>query len=100
MVRAQLREATVKAIGLEAIRDIGDFLARGITPSVIVIDGSELNDPARRQVVAELARVVPVAVVDSRTTPAPVVPGTDVLWRPVCVQEIVSRVLEKLNRKT
>ncbi len=79
MLRAQLREARIEALGMQATGDIGDFFAHGVAPSVIVVDGCELNDPAKGRIIEDLARIVAVIVVDSRTTPSPVLAGTDVL---------------------
>jgi hypothetical protein len=97
MVRAELREAHIEALGMETTRDVAEALARGIAPSLIVLDGVELENPAAREALENLARNV--LVVDSRTTPAPALPGAEVLRRPLRIQEIVSRVLARLGRE-
>ena len=100
MVRAELREAGIEALGMEMITDVEDALARGFVPSLIVLDGAELENETARKSVEELAHSVAVLVVDSRISPAPAVPGTEVLWRPMRVQDVVSRVCARLNRNT
>jgi DNA-binding response OmpR family regulator len=98
MVRAELREARIDALGMETTRDVAEALARGIAPSLIVLDGAELENPAAREALENLAQNV--LVVDSRTTPAPALPGAEVLRRPLWIQEIVSRVLARLGRES
>src|SRR3981189_2033539 len=46
MVRAELREAGVEALGMQAASDLVDALGRGVAPSMVVIDGIELEKPA------------------------------------------------------
>lgn len=99
MVRAELREADIEALGMETMSDMEDALARGFAPSVIVLDGAELENAGARKRVEKLAHSVAVLVVDSRISPAPAVPNAEVLWRPVRVQDVVSRVCARLNRK-
>ena len=99
MVRAELREANIEALGMRATSDMADALAHGVVPSLIVVDGAELKNAAAREVLENLARNVTVLVVDSRTTPAPALPGAEVLLRPVRVQDIVSQVVAHLDRK-
>ncbi len=100
MVRAELREANIEAIGMQSISDMADALANGVAPSLIVVDGAELETLAARKMLEDLARTVGVLVVDSRTTPAPALPGADVLSRPVRVRDITSWVFARLSRKT
>jgi hypothetical protein len=100
MVRAELREAGIEALGMEATGDLVEALHRGIAPSVVVIDGIELEKPATREILENMPRNIPILVVDSRVTPAPVLSSAEVLRRPIRVQDIVSRVLMRLGRKT
>jgi hypothetical protein len=95
-VRAELREAGVDALGLETADDVGRALARGVWPSLIVIDGAELASPAARQAMSNLARQTVVLVIDSPTAPAPDLPGAERLARPLRVGDIVKRVLARL----
>jgi len=95
-VRAELREAGVDALGLETADDVGKALARGMAPSVVVIDGAELENSSTHKALANLAQHVTVIVVDSRVTPTPELIGAQRLYRPVRVQDIVARVLARL----
>jgi len=99
MVRAELREAGVEALGMEGIRDMVEALHRGIVPAMIVIDGIELEKPVTRETMEDMSRNIPTLIVESRLTPAPVPSSAEVLRRPVRVQDIVSRVLTRLGRK-
>jgi hypothetical protein len=99
-LRAELREAGIDALGLETADDIGKTLARGILPSAVVIDGAELDQDSAREAVANLAREVPVLVVDSRIAPAPDVPGAERLARPVRIGDIVAGVRTLLACRT
>jgi DNA-binding response OmpR family regulator len=99
-VRAELREAGVQALGLETADDVGKELARGVLPSVVVIDASELATPSAREELANLAQRVAVLVVDSRTTPSGGLAGAEFLRRPLRVQDIVARVLARLAGQT
>jgi AmiR/NasT family two-component response regulator len=97
MVRAELREAGIKTLGMEGANDLAEALALGVSPSVVVLDGVELENPAARQALENLPRNVAVLVVDSRITPAPTLPSAEVLRRPIRVQDIVSHVLARLS---
>jgi hypothetical protein len=99
MFRAELREANIEALGMQGMRDMADALTQGVEPSSILVDGMELKDATARRVLKDLARTVPILIVDSRTEPAPDLPGAEILWRPLRVQDVVSRVLEKLGRE-
>jgi len=72
MVRAELREAGVEALGMEGIRDMVEALHRGIVPAMIVIDGIELEKPVTRETMEDMSRNIPTLVVESRLTAAPV----------------------------
>jgi hypothetical protein len=99
-LRAELRERGVEALGLETVDDVGKALARGIVPAAVVIDGAELDQEPAREAIANLARQVAVLVVDSRLSPAPEIPGTERLVRPVSIGEIAQRVLTRLAKST
>ena len=98
MVRAQLREANIEAMGMENTRDMAEALAGGLAPSLIVLDGVELKNAAARKALERVARIAGVLVVNSAVTPAPPVPGTEVMRRPVRIQDIVAWVLAKPRR--
>jgi hypothetical protein len=99
MVRAELREAGIMALGMEATGDLEEVLIRGVVPSSIVLDGVELEDPKAQNMLETLSQNVAVLVVDSAITPARHVPGREVLHRPVQVRDVVSRVLARLSRR-
>jgi len=99
MVRAELREAGVEALGMQAASDLVDALGRGVAPSMVVIDGIELEKPATREALENMPRNIPILIVDSRIMTAPVLSSAEVLRRPIRVQDIVSRVLMRLGRK-
>jgi DNA-binding response OmpR family regulator len=96
-VRAELREAGIAAMGMQAVDDMARTIAGGIAPDLVVLDGRYLHDPPTRQALQNLASRVPVLVIDSRLNPAPPLPGAQVLTKPVQVKEIVARVLGMLG---
>jgi hypothetical protein len=98
MVRAELREAGIMALGMQAAGDLEEVLIRGIVPSSIVLDGVELEDAKARNMLGTLAQNVAVLVVDSAIRPARPLAGTEVLQRPVQVRDVVSRVLAQVGR--
>ncbi len=95
-VRAELREAGVDALGLETADDVGNALAHGVAPAVVVVDAAELESPLAHEALGNLARTMPVLVVDSRTAPMPDLPGAERVQRPLRVGDIVERVLARL----
>jgi hypothetical protein len=99
-VRAELREAGVDALGLETADDVGEALARGVLPAVVVVDAAELETPLARESLGNLAQRAAVLVVESRTAPAPDLPGAERLQRPLRVGDIVARVLARLPEPT
>jgi DNA-binding response OmpR family regulator len=98
-VRAELREADVEALGMETADDVGIALGRGTLPSVVVIDAAQLETQSAREAIANLARHLPVLVVDSRVTPGPEIPGAERLARPISVGDIVARVRTLLQKR-
>jgi hypothetical protein len=96
-VRAELRHAGVDARGMETVDDLGVAIAAGTVPSVVVVDGAELQNPVARAALENIAGQVAVLVVDSSVSPAPPLPGSQLMQRPVQVKEIVGRVLAMLR---
>lgn len=96
-VRAELRQAGIDARGMETVDDLGAAIAAGTVPSVVVVDGAELQNPVARAALENIAGQVAVLVVDSRVSPAPPLPGSQLMQRPVQVKEIVGRVLAMLR---
>lgn len=103
-VRAELRERGIDALGMDSADDAGRALASGQLPAVIVLEGTaELaSNPELQNLVSQ----VPTILIASRTERIllpPVNPGAQprrgaVLYRPIQVGEIVSRVLRLLEK--
>jgi len=96
-VRAELREAGIAAMGFEAVDDMARTIGGGIAPDLVVLDGRYLHHPPERQALQNLASRVPVFVIDSRLNPSALLPGAQLLTKPVQVKEIVARVLGRLG---
>lgn len=94
-VRAELRERGIEALGMESSEDVGKALAEGTTPSAIVLDATEETpeNPAFQQ----LARLVPVVLIASRTLKSPPFPAAAVLNRPVRIGDVVACVCRILQ---
>jgi DNA-binding response OmpR family regulator len=95
-VRAELREAGVEALGMETASEVGELLGQGVVPDVVVLEGPAREEEGARAALENLARRVPVLVVDSRVLPSPPLAGAERLVRPVRVGDIVARVLALL----
>ena len=89
LVRAELREHGVEALGLETADDAGRTIAAGTMPSAVVLDLISLRGNVAA--LEPLARRVPMIVVTSPGTSAPPWAAAT-LARPVTVGEIVARV--------
>ena len=57
MVRAELREANIEALAMQATSDMADGLAHGVVSSLIVVDGAELKNAAALEVLASESAV-------------------------------------------
>ncbi len=104
LVRAELLHAGVQALGMESVGDLAVALARGDTPSAVVLDAAAIQRATgpTRAALAKLARSVPIVLVASRSEisgqPDTLLEGVAaVLVRPVAVGEIVARVLGLLR---
>ena len=97
LVRAELKEAGLMAIGLDSADSLEQDVANFDRPSVIVLDGTELEKAAVRAQIAELAQDAAVLAVESRISAIPEIPGVAVLRRPLRVKEIVSWVREHVD---
>ncbi|HXW55558.1 MAG TPA: hypothetical protein VEJ67_07415 [Candidatus Cybelea sp.] len=101
-VRAELRERGVRALGMDTADAAGQAIAEGERPAAVVLEGTAalLADPGVQQLVSR----IPTVLVASRTQTIPFSPHNDqrwrggVLYRPVLVGEIVSAVLELLEK--
>lgn len=96
-VRAELREAGIEALGLETVEDMVRVIAGGIAPSLVVLDGAQLHNSEMRRALENLSSRVPFLVIDSRSDPAPTLPGVTTMLRPVQIKEIVARILTMLS---
>lgn len=91
LVRAELREHGVEALGMESVDDAAQLLARGTMPSVVVLDTTAAGEPAAA--LGPLAGRVPLVIVASHAESTPALEkAAAVLYKPVSVGEIVARV--------
>jgi hypothetical protein len=105
-VRAELRELSIDALGMESAEEVGRALGAGQMPTAVVLEGTAeiAGDPA----VQELIKRVPAILVASRMESLPLNPKNpanqpvfaSVFYRPVRIAEIVARVRELLERGT
>jgi hypothetical protein len=99
-VRAELRERGVRALGMDSADAAGRAIAQGETPAAIVLEGTAtlVADPAVQQLVSR----IPTVLIASRTETIPFSSSPrrrgGVFYRPVLVGEIVSAVLELLEK--
>lgn len=93
MVRAELREKGIQAMGMESAAEAGACIASGTIPSVVVLEATQRVEPAMES----LARGVPFVVVASAVELVDWPGATRLLHRPVRVGEIVAAVLEILE---
>src|SRR5579872_997650 len=94
-VRAELREAGFKAMGMESADEVGRAVASGELPAAIVLEAtSQLASDSLKQLVAR----VPTVLIASRTETVDVPAVSEVLYRPVRIGEIVQHV-QKLLRQ-
>jgi DNA-binding response OmpR family regulator len=95
-VRAELRERGIDALGIDSAEDVGQALAGGTTPAVVVLEANpELaGDPAIQGLVGR----VPTVLVASRTETVALPRVAAVFYRPVRIGEIVEKVKELLER--
>jgi DNA-binding response OmpR family regulator len=89
LVRAELRERGVEALGMETPDEAAQAVAAGTVPSAVVLDATPLG--SKTLVLEFLPRSVPVLVVTSPGAPAPA-GAAAVLFKPVRVGEIVASV--------
>jgi hypothetical protein len=95
-VRAELREMGIEALGMDSAEDAGRAMASGQLPNVVVLEATEeLLGDLRIQ---NLVRRFPAVVIASRTVKVSLPDTADVLYRPVRIADIVSRVSELLAR--
>jgi FixJ family two-component response regulator len=101
-VRAELRERGIDALGMDCADAAGSAIAQGQMPAAVVLEGvtAFLVSPAIQQLISR----IPTVLIASRTEKIPLTCGNmrtgrgAVLYRPVLVGEIVSRVIELLRK--
>jgi len=94
-IRAELRERGINALGMETAEEAAKRLAEGTVPSALVWEPTGEEAPAGLE---SLAGRVPVVIVASRTTPAPLLEhAAAVFYRPVRVGDVVASVLKLLE---
>lgn len=100
-VRAELRESGVDALGMESAEDVSRAIASGQMPQAVVLEATTeiAADPAVQKLIAG----VPTIPIASRTEKIPVPPAgvqgaAEVLYAPVRIADIVSRVRQILDR--
>ena len=95
-VRAELLEAGIDALGMESPDDAGRALASGQVPAVVVLEATAglADDPA----VTELVARVPTVLIASHVEKVNLPPVAAVIYRPLRIADIVSKVRE-LARK-
>jgi DNA-binding response OmpR family regulator len=101
-VRAELRERGIDALGMDSADAAGRAIAQAQMPAAVVLEGvtAFLVSPAIQQLISR----IPTVLIASRTEKIPLTcdnMGTGrgaVLYRPVLVGEIVSRVIELLRK--
>jgi DNA-binding response OmpR family regulator len=94
MLRAQLRELGIDALGMETTADAARALAAGRMPAAVVL---ETSSGAESEVMTELARRVPLIVVASGTERLNLPEAAAIFHRPVRVGDIVARVMQALR---
>lgn len=97
LVRAELRERGYEARGYEGLATAaGDLSPEGGFPALLVLDAADAEAASACEQVASWAKRFPVVVVvgaGEATFQPP--PGVSVLHRPMRIEEIVARVVER-----
>ncbi len=95
MVRAELLERGIRALGMETAGEAGTRIASGVLPAAVVLEPSAAVEPG----IESLARRVPLVVVSAATDPeAWPAAAARVLRRPVRVGEVAAAVIELLGK--
>lgn len=95
-LRAELRERSINALGMESADEAGRAIASGLLPAVAVIEA--IAEIAANSAIQTLVERVPTILIASRTETVPLPPVDSVLYRPVRIGEIASRVSELVRR--
>jgi|ERR1700728_1722578 len=103
-VRAELRELHIDALGMDSPDDAGRAIAANQMPGAIVLEATA--NVASNLAIHNLIKRIPTVVIASRTEWLPslateaknLAPGSVVLYRPITVGDIVSKVRAILAR--
>lgn len=95
LVRAELREKGVGALGMEDAAEAGSLIASGIVPSAVVLEASKKIEPGLDMLARRVPFVVVASAAESRAWPR----AAKLLRRPVRVGEVVAAVLEILQSR-
>lgn len=95
LVRAELREKGVEALGMESVSVAAAAVADGTLPDLVVVDG--FTPEADSAALAEWGRHRPLLFIGSATEAIPGMYASAVLLRPIQVGEIVEKVRELLQ---
>jgi hypothetical protein len=101
-VRAELREQGIDALGMDSPDDVGRAIASRQTPAVVVLEGTAefVSHPGIQSLIHRL----PTVLIASRTERIPLrtregsTAQLAVLYRPVRVGDVVSRVMSLLQK--
>ena len=93
MVRAELRERGVQALGLRNASEAGERIASGTIPSVVVLEAEEEVAPGLASLASRVPFVVVASAIDSAAWPR----AARLLRRPVRVSEVVAATLDLLQ---
>jgi hypothetical protein len=96
MVRAELREKGVVALGMENAAEAGSLIASGVVPSAVVLEAPEKTDPGLDMLAVRVPFVVVASAAESAVWPR----AAKLLRRPVRVGEVVAAVLEVLRSRS
>jgi hypothetical protein len=94
-LRAELRERGIDALGMDSAEDAGRSCAEGQMPAVVVLEANA--EFAADASIQSLLKRVPAILIASRTETVPLPPAAAVVYRPVSIGEITTRVLELLK---
>lgn len=105
-VRAELREVGIEALGMDSPDDVGRHIAAGQLPAAIVLEAS--GDFVSHSAIQNLVSRIPTIWIVSRTERIPLPPpgtadsrpasGSVLMYRPVRIREIVSRIQDVLRK--
>ncbi len=93
-VWVELREFGIDALRMDSLDDAGRAFARGRMPGVIVLEATPelVGNPA----IQNLVERIPTILIASRTETVSLPRNTVVLYRPITIGEIVTKVRELL----